>query len=153
MDPAMAVIRQWVRLAHWAEQEGESGEMYKKIHRSAELNNKGVSGLLGDPDLTIVRDWVDSQKLSAPWAERYGGGFDLVVTYLTNSEEAARNEAARSLKSGNPQVPGGVFICYRRDDSSGDARFISEALIAHFGSQRVFMDVDNIAPGIEGIRG
>jgi hypothetical protein len=141
-----AIIRQWARLKHWAEEEAESGETYARLYRSAQLHIQGISALLRDPELTQVRNWVDHEKPSAQWAERYGGEFDFAMTFLRNSEEAQRQEARR-LNSRSPQVPHGVFICYRRDDSSGDARFISETLVKRFGSQQIFIDVDSISPG------
>ena len=40
-----------------------------------------------------------------------------------------------------------VFICYRRDDSAPYAGRLYDQLIARFGAQHVFMDVDTVAPG------
>ena len=41
----------------------------------------------------------------------------------------------------------GVFISYRRGDSSGYAGWLREHLTQRFGHDRVFMDVDTIEPG------
>ncbi len=43
----------------------------------------------------------------------------------------------------------GIFICYRRSDSSGAAGRIYDRLTAEFGADRVFMDVDDIAAGVD----
>lgn len=43
----------------------------------------------------------------------------------------------------------GIFICYRRDDSSAYAGRLYDRLLSHFGSGKVFMDVDNIEPGLD----
>ena len=40
-----------------------------------------------------------------------------------------------------------IFINYRRDDSAGYANSIYQSLVARFGADQVFMDVDTIAPG------
>jgi len=40
-----------------------------------------------------------------------------------------------------------VFISYRRDDAGGHAGRLSDRLIARFGADRVFMDVQDIQPG------
>ena len=40
-----------------------------------------------------------------------------------------------------------VFISYRREDASGHAGRLSDRLIARFGADRVFMDVQDIQPG------
>lgn len=49
------------------------------------------------------------------------------------------------LKSAN--WSGGVFISYRREDSAPQAGRLYDNLCAHFGGDRVFMDVDTIRLG------
>jgi hypothetical protein len=46
-------------------------------------------------------------------------------------------------------VLGGVFICYRREDSGGFAGRIYDRLRNRLGRENVFFDVDNIAPGLD----
>ncbi|PYS78370.1 MAG: hypothetical protein DMF70_14880 [Acidobacteria bacterium] len=41
----------------------------------------------------------------------------------------------------------GIFVCYRRDDSSGHAGRLFDKLVDHFGKERIFMDIDTIEPG------
>lgn len=43
----------------------------------------------------------------------------------------------------------GIFISYRRDDAAGYAGRLSDRLKAHFGAERVFMDVEGIEPGTD----
>lgn len=43
----------------------------------------------------------------------------------------------------------GIFISYRRDDSAGYAGRLYDRLVAHFGAERVFMDVEGIEPGLD----
>jgi TIR domain len=40
-----------------------------------------------------------------------------------------------------------LFISYRRDDAAGHAGRLSDRLIASFGADRIFMDVQDIEPG------
>jgi len=42
-----------------------------------------------------------------------------------------------------------VFISYRREDASGFAGRLHEALSRHFGDRRIFRDVDTIRPGAD----
>ena len=42
---------------------------------------------------------------------------------------------------------GGVFVCYRRDDAAYAAAVLSDVLGARLGRDRVFTDVDSLAPG------
>ena len=50
-----------------------------------------------------------------------------------------------------PQSPAkqfsGIFVCYRREDSSGDAGRLFDKLVIHFGKDRIFMDIVKIEPG------
>jgi TIR domain/Hypervirulence associated proteins TUDOR domain len=46
-------------------------------------------------------------------------------------------------------VSGGVFISYRREDARGVAGRIYDRLSDGLGSENVFFDVDNIAPGLD----
>ena len=45
--------------------------------------------------------------------------------------------------------PKGVFISYRRDESAGYAGRISDALVEHFGEDKVFRDIDSLEPGLD----
>lgn len=42
-----------------------------------------------------------------------------------------------------------VFISYRRDDSSGHTGRLYDRLARTFGKERLFLDIDNIAPGAD----
>lgn len=42
---------------------------------------------------------------------------------------------------------GGIFISYRRTDTSGQAGRLYDTLAARFGPERIFHDIDGIAPG------
>jgi TIR domain len=44
---------------------------------------------------------------------------------------------------------GGVFISYRRQETSDIAGHLCDRLAAHFGDDQVFMDVDTIALGLD----
>jgi hypothetical protein len=49
-------------------------------------------------------------------------------------------------------TPSGIFISYRREDASGEAGRLYDHLIAHFGEQMVFRDIDTITPGSDFVR-
>jgi hypothetical protein len=46
-------------------------------------------------------------------------------------------------------VGGGIFLSYRRDDTAGEAGRLAEHLARRFGQDRVFLDIDTIAPGAD----
>ncbi len=43
----------------------------------------------------------------------------------------------------------GIFISYRREDTEGFARSLFQSLVAHFGQEQVFMDVEGIELGMD----
>jgi TIR domain-containing protein len=46
-------------------------------------------------------------------------------------------------------MAGGIFINYRRGDSSGTAGRLSDRLVREFGRKSLFMDVDNMPAGVD----
>ncbi len=46
-------------------------------------------------------------------------------------------------------MSGGIFISYRREDAAGAAGRLHDHLVARFGRETVFMDVDAIEPGVD----
>jgi TIR domain len=46
-------------------------------------------------------------------------------------------------------MSGQIFISYRRDDTSASAGRLYDRLSNYFPSNRIFIDVDNIAPGVD----
>jgi hypothetical protein len=53
--------------------------------------------------------------------------------------------AAVASSTGGPLI----FLSYRREDTAGYAGRLYDALGAQFGRERIFMDVDNIPPGVD----
>lgn len=43
----------------------------------------------------------------------------------------------------------GIFISYRREDTTAYARLLSESLGSHFGQEQIFRDVDTLGPGVD----
>jgi TIR domain/Domain of unknown function (DUF4062) len=52
-----------------------------------------------------------------------------------------------ALRGSSIIPPSRIFISYRRGDSTIYARTLYDRLVAHFGEERVFMDIDTIEPG------
>ena len=44
-------------------------------------------------------------------------------------------------------VPGRIFVSYRREDTAFPAGWLYDRLASHFGSDQVFKDIDSIKPG------
>ncbi len=52
-------------------------------------------------------------------------------------------------KPAGAHTDGSIFISYRREDASGESGRLAEHLERRFGKDRVFIDIDKIAPGAD----
>lgn len=80
------------------------------------------------------------RKSAKPAAVRPGRAVGIKVRGVEQSERARsvlqpKNQSSR------------IFICYRRDDSSGHAGRLHDRLSEVFNEDQVFMDIDTIEPG------
>jgi hypothetical protein len=83
-----SLMRVWSRLKTWVEEEAESASQYRRLAQSAALHERGLTGLMDDPELTTTLNWHDKNLPNAAWAERYHPGFELAEAFLEKSREA-----------------------------------------------------------------
>jgi tetratricopeptide (TPR) repeat protein len=81
-----SLIRKWKRLDTWVDEESDSRVMYLRLADAATRYQAGKAGLWRNPDLKLALDWFEHAQPNAAWAERYGGGFELVQTFLRRSK-------------------------------------------------------------------
>ncbi len=84
-----SLMRVWLRLKDWVDDEAQSARIYRRLTETAELHQQGNAGLYRDPDLQIALSWRDSESPTSKWATRYAPGFDQAMTFLQSSEESA----------------------------------------------------------------
>lgn len=92
-----SLIRNWRRLAAWAEEEADSVALYRRLaDAAAEYPDRG--GLWRDPKLQIGLDWRERAAPTRTWAERAvpGADFERSMRFLDESYEA--REAARARR-------------------------------------------------------
>jgi hypothetical protein len=87
-----SLIRNWLRLKDWVNEEAQSARIYRRLAEAAVLHREGSEGLLQDPALQIARDWHQHAKPTQAWAERYHREFAASLAYLEESR-AARDAA------------------------------------------------------------
>jgi len=70
---------------------------------------------------------------------------------VADSPRLPLTEKGAQMANGSDARPRatGVFISYRRGETSGQARALHDRLAQRFGADRVFMDVDSIDPGAD----
>jgi WD40 repeat protein len=82
-----SLIRQWRKLSEWARAEAASAERYRELERRARRWAANEAGLWDGIDLERALAWRDKDRPTAPWAERYGGDFDLAMRFLDESSK------------------------------------------------------------------
>jgi hypothetical protein len=87
-----SLIRNWLRLKDWVNEEAQSARIYRRLAEAAVLHREGSEGLLQDPGLQIALDWRQKANPNAAWARRYHPEFDEALRYLDDSR-AARDAA------------------------------------------------------------
>src|SRR6516164_758253 len=80
-------------------------------------------------------------------------GFDVTARSCRSQQVASIGSGFSTGRGGlltmsGPAV-GGVFISYRRQESSGITGRLYDRLAGRFGDDQVFMDVDTIALGVD----
>ncbi|MBC8029521.1 MAG: hypothetical protein H7Z16_05365 [Pyrinomonadaceae bacterium] len=97
-----SLIRGWVRLKDWVDEEARSSRIYRRVAETAVLHKQGDAGLWGDPDLQIALTWRDQGKPNEVWARRYHPEFALAQAFLDQSvtarDAAKAAEEARSRR-------------------------------------------------------
>lgn len=95
-----SLMRVWVRLRHWVEEEAQAASIYRRLSESVALYQQGKAGLLRDPELGIALAWHEEKHPNQAWAEQYQSGFADVMEFLEASRvasvaETEAREAAR----------------------------------------------------------
>jgi energy-coupling factor transporter ATP-binding protein EcfA2 len=82
-----SLMRIWVRLTGWVNEEAESAAQYQRLVQNTSLKAEGKAGLMTDPELSLTLEWRKNWKPNAAWAERYKPGFASAIAFLEESRE------------------------------------------------------------------
>ncbi len=100
-----SIMRIWVRLKNWVEEENESIQMYLRLAQAAEMYQVGKAGLWRPPDLQLATNWREKEKPTLVWAQRYHPAFERTIAFLEHSTDKFETEqlskemqAKRALK-------------------------------------------------------
>ncbi len=80
-----SLMRIWVRLKNWVDEEAESAQMYKRLSEAAAMYQVGKTGLWRPPDLQLALNWQKKQKPTRIWAKRYDEAFERAMVFLDTS--------------------------------------------------------------------
>lgn len=80
-----SLMRIWVRLKNWVDEEHESAQMYIRLSEAAEMYQIGRTGLWRPPDLQLALNWQKKQRPNRLWARRYNEAFERAIVFLDTS--------------------------------------------------------------------
>ena len=83
-----SLIRGWMRLKDWVDEEARSARIYRRLAETAVLYKEGNAGLWRDPDLQIALAWREQSKPNEIWAKRYHLEFVAAQAFLDESCES-----------------------------------------------------------------
>ncbi len=83
-----SLMRIWVRLKTWLDEESKASEMYLKLSEAAERYQEGRAGLWQMPDLQLALNWREENRPTLVWGQRYNPAFERTMVFLETSEKA-----------------------------------------------------------------
>jgi formylglycine-generating enzyme required for sulfatase activity len=82
-----SLIRQWETLQVWLDKEAESRDIYLRLADVAERYEKGLAGLMRNPELQLALDWREKNSPNEVWAQRYHPAFSRAMSFLDKSAQ------------------------------------------------------------------
>jgi Leucine-rich repeat (LRR) protein len=92
-----SLIRHWDRLKGWVDREARAGTEYRRLVGEEERYSAGHRAELTALELQNALAWQRDLSPNDVWAQRYGGSYQKVKTFLTKSAQAAKRERLKSL--------------------------------------------------------
>lgn len=87
-----SLMRIWVRLRHWLDEESKAAEMYLKLSDAAERYQEGKAGLWQMPDLQLALNWREENRPTLIWGQRYNPSYERIMVFLQTAEKAYLTE-------------------------------------------------------------
>lgn len=87
-----SLMRIWVRLKRWLDEESKAAEMYLKLSEAAERYQEGKAGLWQMPDLQLALNWREENRPTLVWGQRYNPAYERTMVFLETSEKAYLTE-------------------------------------------------------------
>lgn len=87
-----SLMRIWIRLKRWLDEESKASEMYLKLSEASERYQEGKAGLWQMPDLQLALNWREENKPTLVWGQRYNPAFERTMVFLETSEKAYLSE-------------------------------------------------------------
>lgn len=82
-----SLMRIWVRLKNWVDDEAEAVQMYLRLAEAASMYQVGKAGLWRPPDLQLALNWQAKHKPTLVWGQRYHPAFERTMVFLEYSKK------------------------------------------------------------------
>src|SRR5689334_17164549 len=87
-----SLMRIWVRLKNWVDDEAEAVQMYTRLAEAASMYQVGKAGLWRPPDLQLALNWQAKHKPTLVWGQRYHPAFERTLIFLEYSKKEWETE-------------------------------------------------------------
>jgi len=87
-----SLMRIWVRLKNWVEDEADAVQMYTRLAEAASMYQVGKAGLWRPPDLQLALNWQVKHKPTLVWGQRYNPAFERTMIFLEYSKKEWETE-------------------------------------------------------------
>jgi len=87
-----SLMRIWVRLKNWVEDEADAVQMYTRLAEAASMYQVGKAGLWRPPDLQLALNWQAKHKPTLVWGQRYNPAFERTMIFLEYSRKEWETE-------------------------------------------------------------
>jgi WD40 repeat protein len=87
-----SLMRIWVRLKNWVDDEAEAVQMYTRLAEAASMHQVGKAGLWRPPDLQLALNWQAKHKPTLVWGQRYNPAFERTMIFLEYSKKEWETE-------------------------------------------------------------
>ncbi|MCI0751281.1 MAG: High-affnity carbon uptake protein Hat/HatR [Flammeovirgaceae bacterium] len=87
-----SLMRIWVRLKNWVDDEAEAVQMYTRLAEAAAMYQVGKAGLWRPPDLQLALNWQAKHKPTLVWGQRYNPAFERTLVFLEYSKKEWETE-------------------------------------------------------------
>lgn len=87
-----SLMRIWVRLKNWVDDEAEAVQMYIRLAEAASMYQVGKAGLWRPPDLQLALNWQSKHKPTLIWGQRYHPAFERTLVFLEYSKKEFETE-------------------------------------------------------------
>lgn len=87
-----SLMRIWVRLKNWVDDEAEAVQMYTRLAEAAAMHQVGKAGLWRPPDLQLALNWQAKHKPTLVWGQRYNPAFERTMIFLEYSKKEWETE-------------------------------------------------------------